>query len=76
MFTWFTWIIKRIIRNQIKGLLEKELILSKKRSKLVYKPLLHEIPKKLKKCSEIAKELKKINKEKEELNKKLESINH
>ena len=65
----FKWIKKLLLKSQLKSLNEQEISLNEKRAKLVYKPLINEIPKKLKKCSEIAKELKKIEKKRNKINK-------
>ncbi len=68
----FKWIKKLLLKRQLSNLNDEEKSLNEKRAKLVYKPLLHEIPKKLKKCSEIAKKLRKIEKKKVKINKILD----
>lgn len=65
----FKWIKKLLLKSQLKNLNEQEISLNEKRAKLVYKPPMNEIPKRLKKCSEIAKELKKIEKKRNKINK-------
>lgn len=67
----FKWIRNFLLRTELKSLKEEEDALNERRAKLVYKPLLEEIPDKLDMCVKIAKRLKKIQKKTNKINQKL-----
>jgi len=69
------WIKKFFLKGKLKELDEQELSLMEKRSKLVYKPTLDEIPDKLDKCVKIAKAIKKIHKKKNKIKERLSELN-
>lgn len=67
----FKWIKNFLLRMELKSLKEEENALNERRAKLVYRPLLSEIPDKLDMCVKISKRLKKIQKKTNKINQKL-----
>jgi hypothetical protein len=67
----FKFIRKYFLKEELKILSKERNQLLEKRAQLVYKPLPGEIPKRLKKCEEIADRVKKIDKRILKINKKI-----